>query len=154
MRCPDCGAATKRILVHDDEAPFRFHECGECGWDDYDERALEAAKIADALRALPDALEDNEAPAKKPAEKPKAEPKAEKEEAPAKADVASVEDMIQALQKVAKTCGRAKIDEILADFNVKKAGQVAAEDRADVITVAGPSPSGGWSSLSGLGLTS
>lgn len=103
--------------------------------------------IADALRALADALEAPDtvvpAPAEKPAKAEKAETKAKAKPEPKpepepdeEPKEASQEDLIQALQKVAKACGRAKIDEILGEFNVQKAGQLDPADRADVILLA------------------
>ncbi len=50
MNCPTCGSATKRIKVHD-ENPFHYSECVECGWDDYDEQAVEARRIQIAQQA-------------------------------------------------------------------------------------------------------
>lgn len=44
MNCPACNSRTKRLRVHDD-VPFAYHECCECGWDDYDERAVEAQRL-------------------------------------------------------------------------------------------------------------
>ena len=35
MKCPSCGARTKVLQVHD-EQPFRYSECVECSWDDYE----------------------------------------------------------------------------------------------------------------------
>jgi Zn ribbon nucleic-acid-binding protein len=44
MNCPACNSRTKRLRVHDD-VPFAYHECCECGWDDYDEQATLAARL-------------------------------------------------------------------------------------------------------------
>lgn len=35
MHCPSCGSRTKTLQVHD-EQPFRYSECTECSWDDYE----------------------------------------------------------------------------------------------------------------------
>lgn len=37
--------------MHDDN-PFHYHECSDCGWDDYDECALGARPVEDALDEL------------------------------------------------------------------------------------------------------
>ena len=44
MECPACNARIRRLRVHDDEVPFHYHECAECGWDDYDEQATLAVR--------------------------------------------------------------------------------------------------------------
>lgn len=44
MTCPACNSRTRRLRVHDDDNPFHYHECCECGWDDYEERAALAAR--------------------------------------------------------------------------------------------------------------
>ena len=44
MACPACGSKTRTLRVHD-EVPFSYRECAECGWDDYDQRALEAVRL-------------------------------------------------------------------------------------------------------------
>jgi len=43
MNCPVCNARTREIRVVG-EASFKYSECRECGWDDYDCRALEATE--------------------------------------------------------------------------------------------------------------
>lgn len=42
MNCPTCNSRTKVLTVHD-ENPFAYHECVECGWDDYESSAIAAA---------------------------------------------------------------------------------------------------------------
>jgi len=107
--------------------------------------------IADALRVLADAIEADEVVAKpqtsaasteetqqapepepepEPAPEPEPEPEPEETKAPTK------EQVISALQTVAKAKGRSEIDRILAEFNVTKAGQLEESDYADVITLA------------------
>lgn len=110
-------------------------------------------KIADGLRLIADGLEDGgdkkaDTPVKPSVKKdtkprktaPKteeSEPVAEKEE-PTTAPAAEVtkEQVIQALQAVAKKNGRAGVDKILADFNVDKVSALAESDYADAIQVA------------------
>lgn len=98
-------------------------------------------KIADGLRLIADGLDASDRkvdmpqkPAVQKQDKPskKAEPKPE----PAAEPEVPVEDVIKAMQKVAKVCGRSTIDNILADFNVKKVSELKAGDYADVITLA------------------
>ena len=100
-------------------------------------------KIAEGLRLIADGLEDGsdkKADTKvKPTvqKEPVPEKVAEKEE-PTTAEPAEItkEQVIQALQLVAKANGRAGVDKILADFNVDKVSALAESDYADAIRVA------------------
>lgn len=62
MKCPACTAGTKVIMVHDEE-PFTYHECAECGWDDYELSALSAAEPDNSgAWGYPDEDDDDPAP--------------------------------------------------------------------------------------------
>lgn len=99
---------------------------------------MNLTKIAEALRALADALETDEAgaPAEKPNRKPASKP-ASKPAKPAEEEVAlpSREDVILAIQPLAKA-SRAAVDKLLADFNGKRVSDIPQERYPDLITAA------------------
>lgn len=93
-------------------------------------------RIAAALHELADALVDGQADAG--AEKPqKAARKATKKPEPEPAAELTTDDVMKALQAMAKACGGgAAVKALLKDFNAERVSELSESDYADVITVA------------------